>query len=133
MAKSKTIRTPEEKASRAWLIPYHFKPGNNANPTGRPKKKPITDRYLEQLEVVAPRDISEEIGLPPTATMADVIARRMAIRAITGRQAVEATKEMREAIEGRAPAVAIDFSRKQIVVNVNYGNRRPTNTESLRD
>jgi hypothetical protein len=35
--------------------------------------------------------------------MADAVTRRMAIRAISGRQAVEAAREMREAIEGKMP------------------------------
>ena len=112
-----------------WLQPYHWKPGQSGNPLGKPKRKPITDRYHEQLEVVAPRALSEELGLPPQATMADVIARRMAIRAVSGRQAVEAAREMREAVEGKSPTTVVDFSQKAVVVNVNYG-RRPNHSAS---
>jgi hypothetical protein len=132
LGRPKSTRPAQEKTAAAWLQPYHFKPGQSGNPAGKPKRKPITDRYREQLEVLAPRDVAEEIGLPPTATMADVIARRMAIRAINSRQAVEATREMREAIEGKAPSTLVDFSHKEIVVNVNYGSRR-NNSSTLRD
>ncbi len=111
------------------LQQYCFKPGQSGNPLGRPKRKPLTDRYREQLEVLAPRELSAELGLPLEATMADVIARRMAIRAMSGRSAVEAAREMREAVEGRAPSTIVDFSQKAVVVNVNYG-RRPHNSHS---
>jgi hypothetical protein len=73
------------------------------NPSGRPKKKPITDRYREALEVDLPDEIRVQLGLKKGATMADAVARRMVIRAISGRHAVEATREVREAIEGKAP------------------------------
>ena len=97
--KKEEVKKPE----KPWLVPYRFGPNNCANPSGRPKKKPITDRYREALEVELPDDIRIPLGLKKGATMADAAARRMAIRAISGRQAVEAAREMREAIEGKAP------------------------------
>ena len=49
--------------------------------------------------------------------MADGLARRMAIRAISGRQAVEAAREMREAIEGKAPTQPSEQPVAQTVNN----------------
>lgn len=121
----KSTRPAEEKAKATWLAPYHFKKGApSPNPSGRPKRKPISDRYAEQIEVIAPAEISEELGLPPTATMGDVLARRMAIRAINSRSAVEASREMREAIEGKAPQ-AFDLKHSgEVTVNVTYKKKQ---------
>ena len=107
------------------LIPYRFKPGQSGNPSGRPKKKPITDRYQEQLETLAPPEVAEELGLPPgKATMADVIARRMAIRAVSSNRAVEAAREMREAVEGKAPQAFELKHGGEVTINVRFGNRK---------
>lgn len=43
-ANSEKNSVPEE------LKPYCFKPGQSGNPSGRPKKKPITEAYLEALQ-----------------------------------------------------------------------------------
>jgi Family of unknown function (DUF5681) len=130
LQKTKTTRTPEENATAAWLKPYHFKPGQCANPGGRPKKKPISDRYAEQIEVEAPREIAEQLGLPPHATMGDVIARRMAIRAINSRSAVEASREMREAVEGKAPQ-ALDLKHSgEVTVTIIRKSRKRTAEEA---
>jgi Family of unknown function (DUF5681) len=102
-AKKPSTRPEAEKKKATWLQPYHFQAGKSGNPGGRPKKKPISDRYAEQIEVLAPKEVAAKIGLPPNATMGDVIARRMAIRAVSGNNAVEASREIREAVEGKAP------------------------------
>lgn len=122
---SKKSYTAEERQQAVWLRPYHYGPGQSGNPSGRPKKKPITDRYHEQLETIAPPDIAEELGLPPgKATMADVIARRMAIRAVSSNRAVEAAREMREAVEGKAPQAFELKHGGEVTINVRFGNRK---------
>ena len=122
--KIKNVKTATDKeiSKRAWLNPYKFKPGQSGNLCGRPKKKPITDRYAEQLEEPVPEEVRLQLGLPPAATMGDAIARRMAIRAIEGRDAVNAAKEMREAIEGKAPQAVDVNETRDIVMHVTYGN-----------
>lgn len=115
--KKEEKKEEEKKPKKPWLVPYRFGPNNCANPSGRPKKKPITDRYREALEVELPDDIRIPLGLKKGATMADAVARRMAIRAISGRQAVEAAREMREAIEGKTPTQPSEQPVAQTVNN----------------
>lgn len=99
-----------------WLAPYHWKAGGpSPNPTGRPKKKPITDRYKEAIEVELPYEVRKALGLKTGSTMGDALARRMAIRAISGSKAVEAAREMREAIEGRTPQQVQDQAPPQTI------------------
>ena len=113
----KEKKEEEKKPKKPWLVPYRFGPNNCANPSGRPKKKPITDCYLEALEVELPDDIRIPLGLKKGATMADGLALRMVIRGINGRQAVEAAREMREAIEGKAPTQPSEQPVAQTVNN----------------
>ena len=74
--------------------------GVSGNPSGRPKKKPITDRYEAQLEVLLPDAIRLKLKLKKGATYGDAVALRIIQKAITGKH--EAAKEVREAIEGKA-------------------------------
>src|SRR5258708_32075433 len=115
--KKEEKKEEEKKPKKPWLVPYRFGPNNCANPSGRPKKKPITDRYREALEVELLDDIRSPLGWKKGATMADAVARRMAIRAISGRHAVEAAREMREAIEGKTPTQPSEQPPAQTVNN----------------
>ena len=118
MAANTLENTPKKKGRADHLAAYKWsKNMPSPNPSGRPKKKPITDRYREALEVELPDDIRIPLGLKKGATMADAVARRMAIRAISGRQAVEAAREMREAIEGKAPTQPSEQPVAQTVNN----------------
>jgi len=76
----KKIRTLPEAAK-----PFMFKPGQSGNPGGRPKKKPITEAYARLL------------GNP---SKADELAQAMFSEALSGN--VQAAKELREGIEGKA-------------------------------
>src|SRR5882724_5696998 len=84
------------------LVAYAYKPGQSGNPSGRPKKKPITDEYDEALRVGLPDEIRLQLGLPRGATMASAIARRMVIRAVDSRDAVNAAREIADRVEGKA-------------------------------
>jgi hypothetical protein len=75
MGKTKT--KPSER-NLANLVKWE--PGQSGNPSGRPKKKPITDRYE--------RIVGDAIALAPA---------RQAIKGETG-----AAREIREVLEGRA-------------------------------
>jgi hypothetical protein len=50
------MSSPEESAgnsdnnSKDWLIPHRFKPGQSGNPSGRPKRKWLTEATEEMLE-----------------------------------------------------------------------------------
>jgi len=87
-------------------VAFRFRPGKSGNPGGRPRRLPITERYAETLEMQLPpvqrRQMEQDIGmkLPKKFTFGDAIALRTAIEAMNS---VKATREMREAVEGRAP------------------------------
>src|SRR5271156_4076312 len=91
---TKTQTNPKSLANlRKWA------PGQSGNPTGRPRKRPISDRYAEMVETVLPDDLRNAVGLPKGATYGDAIALSQARQAIKGKP--EAAREIREAIEGK--------------------------------
>jgi hypothetical protein len=77
-----------------------FKPGQSGNPSGRPKKKPVSERYAESIEMPLPENIRKQLGLKPGATWGDAVAMGTIRSAVKGNQA--AAKELREGIEGKA-------------------------------
>src|SRR5580692_6042532 len=90
---TKTQTNPKSLANlRKWA------PGQSGNPSGRPRKRPISDRYAEMVETVLPDDLRSAVGLPKGATYGDAIALSQARQAIRGKP--EAAREIREAIEG---------------------------------
>lgn len=116
----KRVYTAEEKRLKVWLAANYFKKGQSGNPSGRPKKKPISDRYREALEVELPDEIRKTLGMHKGATMGDALARRMTIRAIEGRNAVDAAREIREAVEGKAPSASEARASTPMKVRVVY-------------
>jgi Family of unknown function (DUF5681) len=77
-----------------------FSPGQSGNPGGRPKKRPISERYLTVAELPVDEKLRKKLGLPIGATYADagVVAQYNAM--IRGNPS--AAREIREAIEGKA-------------------------------
>jgi Family of unknown function (DUF5681) len=69
-----------------------FPKGKSGNPGGRPRRTPLTDAYLEQLEQPYPRDRAGR-------TYAEVIAQGLARKAARGD--VRAAQEMADRTEGR--------------------------------
>jgi len=55
-------------------IPYRFKPGHSGNPGGRPKKRPISDRYEACAEEPLPDDLRRIMKLRKGATWGDAVA-----------------------------------------------------------
>jgi hypothetical protein len=96
----KTVKRQQGKHPHSLANLVSWQPGQTGNPGGRPKKKPITDRYLRIVETELPDDIRMALGLPRHATFGDAIALAQARAAIQGD--TPAAKELREAIEGRA-------------------------------
>jgi hypothetical protein len=96
-----------------------FKPGNSANPGGRPKKKHITEAYEKSLLLKAPEDIVKKLGLPEGSRWADVMAAGMVRSAVKGN--VPAAKEIADRIEGPVnEAVEGAPSMTDIAISVRY-------------
>jgi hypothetical protein len=77
-----------------------FQPGKSGNPGGRPRKRPISERYAEKIETELPEAWRKELGLRRGATYGDAVAEGQVQAAIRGETG--AAREIREAIEGRA-------------------------------
>lgn len=75
------------------LVPFCFKPGQSGNPSGRPKRKPLTEAYAAILDKPIPGDKEGH-------TFAEAIALAMAKEAIKGK--VNAAAELADRVEGRA-------------------------------
>jgi uncharacterized protein DUF5681 len=98
--------------------PYRFKPGQSGNPGGRPKKRPISDRYAEMAE----RELLEEDrikhGLPEGATWGDALASVRFKAALEGK--TDAAREIREAIEGKTGPRQEHIENQNVEVVVTY-------------
>lgn len=89
------------------LKPHQFKPGESGNPGGRPKRLPITDRLLDQLEKPLPARMkaslpelfAEVYGADPTFT--DLLAFRL-IEA-SGKGNLKALALLLDRVEGKVP------------------------------
>ena len=79
--------------------PYRFEPGQSGNPGGRPKNRPISDRYAEMAELRLPEEERIKHGLPEDATYGDALAIVRFKAALEGK--ADAAREIREAIEGK--------------------------------
>ncbi|MFZ3329966.1 MAG: DUF5681 domain-containing protein [Candidatus Acidiferrales bacterium] len=120
MKKTEKRRRGEHPRSLANLVTWQ--PGQTGNPGGRPKKKPITDRYHRIVETELPDDIRRALDLPRGATFGDAIALAQARQAIKGETG--AAKEMREAIEGRSITQA-DFEGKNGAITIIFDMPMP--------
>ena|SRR5436853_4742479 len=77
-----------------------WKPGQSGNPSGRPKRRPITDSYIEMADQELPPEMCQRWGMKPGSTFAHALARGQFINAIKGN--VKNASEIRQAIEGNA-------------------------------
>ena len=84
--------TPEME-TRKW------KPGESGNPAGRPKKRPISERYEARAEMPLDEELRAVLKLPKGATYGDALAFAQFRSAIKGK--ADAAREIREAVEGR--------------------------------
>src|SRR5713101_7533720 len=92
--------------------------GVSGNPGGRPKKRPITDRYYQKAEEPLSEKDCKRLELPIGATWGDLLALRQFQAADKG--STNAAREIREAIEGKAPQrfEITGPERKEITIRV---------------
>src|SRR5207253_6863743 len=76
-----------------------WKPGQSGNPGGRPKKKPITERYAANLEETVPEAHRISLKLRKGATWADAMT--MALLLLAARGNIQAAKEITDRVEGK--------------------------------
>jgi len=96
----------------------------SANPSGRPKSKPLTDRYNLDLEAPIPDKLRRRLLLPKEAVMADAIVRTMIGQAITGPGRVEAAREITDRVEGKPPVAVSMKHAGGVKLNVVYQEGR---------
>jgi hypothetical protein len=77
-----------------------WKPGESGNPRGRPRRRPLSDRYAAFAEMPLSEKRCSELGFAPGAKYGDAVAKTLYDSAINGRSS--AAREIREGIEGRA-------------------------------
>ena len=77
-----------------------WKPGESGNPSGRPKRRLITDCYIEMARQKMPPELCKQLGMKPGSTYAEAVARAQFIKAMKGE--AKNASEIREAIEGNA-------------------------------
>jgi hypothetical protein len=87
-------RNPNTKGLMPW------KPGQSGNPSGRPRTKPISDRYAYIAEEKLPESVRKKLGLEAGATYGDALSLMQFRSALNGNTG--AAREIREAIEGKA-------------------------------
>lgn len=93
------------------IAPYKFKPGISGNPSGRPKRKILTDAYKDALELPAKVLMSAEaiaaLGLDEDCTMAEAIARSQVLQSVAD---VKSAGHIADRTEGK-PSQKIEISR----------------------
>jgi len=103
--KNRILKAPPERA--AHLKPYHFKPGNNANPTGRPKD--LSRELRKQLQDKVPGD-------PKGRTYAQLFISQVISRSITKSDVM--AKEIFDRVEGRASLSDEDAAANKPTISV---------------
>ncbi len=105
-----------------------FKPGQTGNAGGRPGKRPITDRYFEQLTQVIPANLVTRFNRSCHAKLlqvGDTWGKAIAVRACyeaVFAASIRAMREMREAIEGKSP-MRLEITgpeRKEITIVIKH-------------
>lgn len=111
-----------------------FKPGKEwtGNASGRPKKRPITDEYFALANVEIPEVIRKALKLPKGLTFSQANALRRFMDAL-GKHGHQASKEIREAIEGKAP-MRLEITgteRREITITVIHDRKKEQSSNVL--
>ncbi len=103
--------------------PHRFKPGQSGNPGGRPRKRPISDRYAELAELELPEKERIKYGLSEGATYGDAIVLAMFNSALEGNP--YAAREIREALEGKTGQRQEIINPEEVRINVTFEDPVP--------
>ncbi len=107
-----------------------WKPGESGNPSGRPKRRPITDCYIRMADEKMPPDMCKQLGMKRGSTFADALARGQFIKAIKGE--AKNASEIREAIEGKATQpieVSAEVSLRDLLIESFKPSREDRNDD----
>jgi hypothetical protein len=105
-------------------IATQFKPGCAPGP-GRPKRRPITERYAVLAETPIEEDERKELKLPEGSTYADAAVHAVYRRAMKGD--TSAIREIREALEGKSEKpIADERSISELITEADATLTRPT-------
>ena len=100
-----------------------WKPGESGNPSGRPKRRPISDSYAEFARRPLPEKLRRELGLEKGVTFAE--AQTMSLFTAAAKGSVTAAREIREAIEGKANERWDPKVPENAIIKVVYETRKP--------
>jgi hypothetical protein len=107
-----------------------WKPGESGNPDGRPKNRPISNLYAEFAERPVPEKLRRALGLAKGATFAEAQTVSLFTAASNGN--VQAAREIREGIEGKANERSKLGGKEEIVVRI-VEERRGKKPEASQD
>jgi hypothetical protein len=95
-----------------------WKKGESGNPSGRPKKRPVTDEYFALADIEVPKEICKALKVKyvPGRTFSQWNALRRFMDCML-KDGHRAAKEVREAMEGKAPQ-RIDLTGTQTVEQI---------------
>ena len=77
-----------------------FMPGQSGNPSGRPSRRLMTERYQGLMEQPLPEELKVALKLQPGATYGDAIVLAQARAALKGK--TEAAREITDRVDGKA-------------------------------
>lgn len=99
----KTKWTPEQIKKNVWLDHWKIKPGEIKNPDGI-NRHPLSEAYKDNLDAPLPEALRIFFGLHKGATIAEGIARRQSIDALTAapKDAVRSAQEVGDRAEGKS-------------------------------
>jgi hypothetical protein len=125
------MNTTENSGKISNLVPHQFKPGQSGNPGGRPKRQPITDYVIDQLDKPIPESMKAKLPeifievYGKDATFGQMLAFQLIAQAVKGD--MQAVKEVLDRVEGKVKqsvAMAgessgpVEFTLRRVVVNI---------------
>jgi hypothetical protein len=102
---SSSTENSGDNSGNANIAAHKFKPGQSGNPGGRPKKQPITDYLIDQLDRPIPELMREKVPqifvevYGSNATFGQLLAFKLITQAVKGD--MQAAKEVLDRVEGK--------------------------------